>query len=351
MIAALLMMLSLGSVSAEEPIKATTKVKHKPAKYFVPEKRIKLDATVKDAAGVAVVRCYFRAVEHADYVFVAMEATKKDIYEGVLPAPSKDTEIIEYLFLAVNGENHVVKTQTFEMHKKDDDKVPVWQQVSSEGDIMVSTELAYAPTAPPGFTDSIAMNVVESSARFGFVVGGIYGADKVAAAGGASGAAAGSSSAGLVTASAGAGLGTASLVALGAVAVGGAVAASSSSGDDDSPGGVAASGGTEGVCSNYEGTYTGSHTGFDCNEAVDDGTDIIELSADCTYRLIDNVGDVSTGRLVVSGNSFSSADDNSEYCGGLSFSGTFEESGETIRMTGNWSYALGGGGLFDLFRQ
>ena len=235
MIAVLLMMLSFGSVSAEEPIKATTKVKHKPAKYFVPEKRIKIDATVKDAAGVTVVRCYFRAVEHADYVFVAMEATEKDVYEGILPAPSKDTEIIEYLFLAVNGENHVVKTQTFEMHKKDDDKVPAWQQVSSEGDIMVSTELAHAPTAPPGFTDSIAMNVVESSARFGFVVGGIYGADMVAAAGGASGAAAGATSAGLVTASAG--LSTASLVALSAVAVGGAVAASSSSGGGDDGGG------------------------------------------------------------------------------------------------------------------
>jgi hypothetical protein len=54
---------------------------------------------------------------------------------------------------------------------------------------------------------------------------------------------------------------------------------------------------------------------------------------------------------VVSGNSFNSAVENSEYCGGLSFSGTFEESGETMKMTGTWSYALGGGGSFDLTRQ
>jgi hypothetical protein len=123
LIAITLLVLPIGSgvVLAEEKIKATTKVKHKPAKFFVPEKRIKLDATVKDKAGIDIVRCYFRALEQADFVFIAMEATKKDVYEGVLPAPSKNTEAIEYLFLAVNGQNHVVKTQTFEMHKKDDD--------------------------------------------------------------------------------------------------------------------------------------------------------------------------------------------------------------------------------------
>jgi len=105
------------------------------------------------------------------------------------------------------------------------------------------------------------------------------------------------------------------------------------------------------VCSDYEGTYTGFHDGHDCNEDPDNGTSVFELSSDCTYRNTDNGEDVSTGRLVISGNSFYSVDDTSEYCGGSSHSGTFEESDGTMRMTGTWSYVEFGGGLFDRIRQ
>ena len=209
-----------GSVLAKEAIKATTKIKHKPIKYFVSEKRIKLEAKVTDKEGVSLVRCYFRAAEQADYVFVAMNAASS-LYQGILPAPSKDTEMLEYLFLVVNGKNQVVKTQTFKINKKDTEKVPSWQQVSAEGDIHVSTELAQAPETLQGFTDSIVMDIVESSARFGTVAGGIYLASE---AGGVSGAAAASTTAGTVTA--GAGLSTAAIIGMGAaVAAGGAAAA------------------------------------------------------------------------------------------------------------------------------
>ena len=221
-----------GSVLAKEAIKATTKIKHKPIKYFVSEKRIKIEAKVTDKEGVNLVRCYFRAAEQADYVFVAMNAASS-LYQGILPAPSKDTEMLEYLFLVVNGKNQVVKTQTFKINKKDKEKVPAWQQVSAEGDIHVSTELAQAPETLQGFTDSIVMDVVESSARFGTVAGGIYLASK---AGGVSGAAAASTTAGTVTASAG--LSTAAIIGIGvAVAAGGAAAAGGGGGGGDDSGG------------------------------------------------------------------------------------------------------------------
>ena len=213
------------SVFAKEGPRATTKVKHKPIEYFVPEKRIKLETEVTDEAGVNLVRCYFRAVEQADYVFVAM-TPGSSLYKGVLPAPSKKTEMLEYLFLVVNGKNQVVKTQTFKVEKKDEDKTPAWQEVSSKGDIHVSTELAQAPTAPPGFTDSIAVDVVESSARFGLVVAGIYTATQAAEAGGTTGTAAAADSAGTISAKTGgisklAYVGGAALIAGGAAALGG----------------------------------------------------------------------------------------------------------------------------------
>ena len=220
-----------GAVLAKEEIKATTKIKHKPIKYFVSEKRIKIEAKVTDKEGVNLVRCYFRAAEQADYVFVAMNAAGS-LYEGILPAPSKDTEMLEYLFLVVNGKNQVVKTQTFTINQKDKEKVPAWQQVSAEGDIHVSTELAQAPETLQGFTDSIVMDVVESSARFGTVAGGIYLASK---AGGVSGAAAASTTAGTVTA--GAGLSTAAIIGIGVAAAAGVGAAAAGVGGDDDGGG------------------------------------------------------------------------------------------------------------------
>jgi hypothetical protein len=196
---------SFSSVFAAKQMKPTTKVVHKPIKHFVPERRIRLEAKVTDKSGVRIVRCYFRALDQADYVFVEMMATEKDMFESILPAPSMDTETIVYLFLVVNAQNQVVKTQTFEVHKKDDDKVPAWQQVSSAGDITLSTELTYVTKAPSGFTDSIVMDVVKPSARFGFVAEGLYGTSRstAVAIGYLSGTAAKATSGGIALASTG----------------------------------------------------------------------------------------------------------------------------------------------------
>jgi len=224
-----LLLANAGTALAEDT-KSATKIRHKPLKYFVPGHRITVNAEVTDQTGVTVVRAYFRAPEQADYVFVSMNPAADGTYQGILPAPAKETQNITYLFLAVNGKNQVVKTQTFTVNREDKEKVPAWQQAGSEGNIQVSTELAQAPESISGFTDSIAMDVVESSARFGFVAGGIYTAAQMASAGGTDGAAAAAGSAGTVSASAG--LSTAAIAGIGAgvAAVAGGIAAAGSSG-------------------------------------------------------------------------------------------------------------------------
>ncbi|MDY6987891.1 MAG: hypothetical protein SWQ30_07515 [Thermodesulfobacteriota bacterium] len=265
---------NVASVIAKEMLKATTKVEHKPIKYFVPEKRIKLQADVTDAAGVNLVRCYFRAVEQADYVFVAMKPGSS-LYSGVIPAPSKETEILEYLFLVVNGENKVVKTQTFKVEKKDDDDTPAWQEVSSKGDIHVSTELAQAPTAPPGFADSIAIDVAESSARFGLVVGGLYTALQASESGGTSGTAAAADSAGTISAKTG-GLSTLAYVGIGAALIAGGAAAAGGGGGGGGGGG-SNNGGLSNVTVNANAV---SLSFWDCStnpDCVGDG-DVIDAS-------------------------------------------------------------------------
>ncbi len=228
-------------------MKVTTAIKYKPIDYFVSGKRIWLNAKITDKAGVNLARCYFRAVEEADFVFVAMKEIKTNQYEGILPAPSKNTETIEYLFLAVNGANQVVKSQRFKVNKNDDDKTPAWQEVSSEGDIHVTTELPQAAEPPPGFSDSIVVDVAESSARFGLAAGGIY--TITAEAGGATGTAASSTNGSTVSASAG--LSTTAMVGIGAavaavVGAGIALGAGSSSSSDGSSSSGSTGGTTDG---------------------------------------------------------------------------------------------------------
>lgn len=219
-------------------VQADTNMRHSPPDFFIPEHRIQMDARVTDPSGVELVRCYFKAQGEADFVFVPMTNTGRNNYSGVLPAPSRSTQQIEYLFLAVNAKNQVVKSQTFVIEQGDQDEAPAWQDISTEGDIQVSMEMDQVPADVPGFTDNIAMNAVESGARFGVVAGGLYQLQSST-----SGSAAAATSAGTISAGA-AGIGTAGMVAIGvgaAAAVGGAAAAGGSSGG----GGGSSNGGGE----------------------------------------------------------------------------------------------------------
>jgi hypothetical protein len=216
------------SAFAQESKAASTVIKHKAIDYFVSGHRIRLEAEITDPAGVKLARCYFRAAGLADYVFVGMKHVNGDTYEAVLPKPSISTELFEYLFLAVNQNGEIVKTQVFRIRKNDDKEVPVWQQAVSEGKIKVSTELTQAPRTVSGFTDSITLDVVESAGRFG-AAGGVY---LLIDSGGGSSAADGlySASAEGLSTTAVAGI-TAGVVA-GGVAIGAAVGSGGGDGGD-----------------------------------------------------------------------------------------------------------------------
>ncbi len=225
----------MAGLSYADAGKAATKVNHKPVKYFVPEKRMMLTASVKDEKGIELVRCYFRAEGEADFVFVPMTQTSDGTYSAVLPAPSAATPAIEYVFLVVNSEKQIVKTQTFTVPKQEGSDTPEWQQAGSEGDIAVKTELEKPPQQLAGFSDSITIDQVESSMRFGMVAGGLYAVTSSAAAG-----ATAATAAGTITASAG--ISTMTIVAVGAAVVAGGVAVGASGGGGG--GGSSASGGS-----------------------------------------------------------------------------------------------------------
>lgn len=228
---------------------ADTTMKHSPPDYFVSENRIQLEADVRDPGGINLVRLYFKAAGEADLVFVAMSPIDANKYAGILPAPSATTNQIEYLFLAVNSANQVVRSQTFYLSRDDTQKKPACQDIPKEGEIKVSMELDKAPTELRGFSDNVTIDVVESGARFG-VVALLYDASQTGGTGtglsgsatsatsaeaGLTGTAASATSAGMITAGT-VGFGTATLVAAGvagAAAVAGGVAIASNDSDSD----------------------------------------------------------------------------------------------------------------------
>jgi len=237
LVAITLFIFPLAEMSAQGNSDTSADFKIKALKYFVPGHRIQMDVQVTDPDGVSQVRCYFRAQSQKSFLFVQMKSLGGSRYSGILPAPSRETPYIEYLYLAVNGVNQVTKTQTLVVEQKDDDETPAWQEVSSEGDVNVYTELAEAPETIAGFSDSIVTDVVVSSSRFGFTTTGIYTASEISGAGGAAGAAATSTSSGTAGVSAG-GLSTGAIVGISAAAaavVAGTAYAVTKDDDDDPP--------------------------------------------------------------------------------------------------------------------
>ena len=272
LLAILIFSVPFSALSAAPAGDPTTEMKHKPMEYFVPGHRIQVSADISDDNGVRLARCYFKTTEEADIIFVVLKETK-GAYTGIIPAPSENTLLIEYLFLVVNESNVVVKSQTFQMKRSDDDDVPAWQQKSAEGEVNVYSELAQAPEQPPGFTDAIHQDVVESSLRFGVVAGLYPGAEAV------SGSAATATSAGTVTATSGmSGLAIAA-IAGGVLVAGGAAAAvaiDNNQSDDESDSGGGSSSPSSPSSAPYSGTY---------NFTIQSYT-----FSDPEYRLLSNTG-------------------------------------------------------------
>ena len=216
----------LNAVAAPTP---NIEIEHDPVEEVTAGQRIDIEAEIEDESGVKTARVYFKAAEASDYSFVVLSSDDGESFTGTLPAPANGAGSIEYLILVQNNNDHVVKTQSYQVIVEDDDDAA--SAIAENDQIKVYTELEKAPTEITGFSDNIAIDVVESAAKLG-VVAGLY---SVATAGSSS---SGATAAGTVTATAG-GISTTAVV-LGVVAtaavVGGAAAVASSSSDDDSSG-------------------------------------------------------------------------------------------------------------------
>ncbi len=169
------------------PLKSTTEIFHKPVESVEAGKRITLYTEISDLNVVDVVRVYFKSRDGADYNFIEMKPVinqEKGLFEqfqsigsdfkglgygGVLPAPANGSKSIDYLILVKNTANTVVKSQTYTVAVTDD-KVG---GVTGKEPIKVYSELDRAPSILTGFSDSVSIDLVESSGKFG-VAAGLY---------------------------------------------------------------------------------------------------------------------------------------------------------------------------------
>ena len=244
-------MLALATAASASGIARAATIEHRTIPYFVPEKRVRLEARIMDPKGVQLARAYFKAGAQADYTYVPMEAASDNRYNATLPAPSASTPSIEYLFLAQNNDGAVARTQPYVVQARKTTDTPAWQSAAGDGELTVYTELPNAPRTVVGFTDSLALDVTESGARLG-AAAGLYGAP-----GGAAGSTAAATSAtGTTTAASGGatagGLSTAAI--LGGVAAAAGLAAAAGGGGGGSSGGSPPGG----TASAYAGAWSGT---------------------------------------------------------------------------------------------
>lgn len=230
---------------------------HQQIPYFVPEKRIRVDSAISDPKGVQVARVYFKAGAQADYIFVPMTQSGGR-YVATLPAPSASAGSMEYLLLALNNDGQVSRTEAYKVAARRSNETPSWQSASGQGQVKVFTEIPEMPKPVAAYSDSIAMDVVESGARLGGAVGLYAGTGGGAGSAGAATAksAAGASSTTSTTAASASTVGGFSTAAIigGVVVAGAAVAAASSGGGGGSSGGSTPSG------TSFAGTYNGTQS-------------------------------------------------------------------------------------------
>lgn len=261
-------MLAFLAIALAAPLAAVAATfNHQQIAYYVPDKRIRVDAAISDPKGVQVARVYFKAGAQADYIFVPMQQSAGR-YVATLPAPSASANSMEYLLLAMNGDGQVSRTDAYKVAARRSNETPSWQSASGQGDVKVFTEIPNAPKPVAMYSDSIAMDVVESGARLG-AAAGLY-----PGGGGAGGATATASTAG----------GVSTAVIVGGLAVAGIAVAAGSRGGGDS-------GGTPST--NFAGTYNGSQSGninINCGAA---GSATCTVSAPVTINV--NSSNTATG--------------------------------------------------------
>ena len=171
----------LKSIGRTNTVVDKTVIEHAQLEFFVPNKRILMQASILDPAGIAEARLYFGTSKDAKNLVFSEMKHQGDSFVGIIPAPSSKTEKIFYCFLAVNHNGDIVKTGLFELQaNKNIGFIPTWQGDFNEyGETLIlgkegtsdlhSTVIASEAKQShglEGFADSITVNTAKPDERY-----------------------------------------------------------------------------------------------------------------------------------------------------------------------------------------
>jgi hypothetical protein len=245
----------LGPISAL----AAAKINHTPpAENYIPGFRINLDVEIQNSEDLLAARCYFKTKQDKNFAFTDLFDQGDGKYKAVLPAPWVNSEAVEYLFVTVDPEKKVTRSDLFVIEEGETEEATAWkdagdveqvrldkaqeaaenyevvsqqlkanhgnrlpdyQSVQSTDTLTVQTELSKEAVPLNGFYDKAVVTEVADSSKYGFMAKGLYTAEQAAAA----------EAAGISVASGG--MSTLTKVGIGVLAVGaagGAIAAADS---------------------------------------------------------------------------------------------------------------------------
>ncbi|MFO8240243.1 MAG: hypothetical protein R6T90_04510 [Dissulfuribacterales bacterium] len=281
-----------GNVLTALAAPSTSTMKHKKlTDDYIPGFRIKLETEINDKTGFLVARCYFKTKNDKNFAFVAMDYIEDNVYQATLPAPWVNSEAIDYLFVVINKQKKVTRSEIFTIKEKETDEAATWKEYGEvkeirldiaqdavekyeildekyealkekydalkerlnakyrkqvpeyqpaeviEDILVVKTELEKDLIELIGFYDNTMVVEVPAAMKYGLLAEGLYTPEQISAACGESSiaAATGAASAGTVTAAAGMSTGAIVLTGLGVAAgvAGGVVAADALSKDEE----------------------------------------------------------------------------------------------------------------------
>jgi hypothetical protein len=157
-------------VSAETADGPSIQISHSRINMAEAGKTVPITATITDREGVELVRIYFKTVESKEYFFVPMIVTEGNTYYGLLPAPLKEADGIEYLFLVKTYNNRVFISQTFTTKI---DTATIQPNPDETDTLDALTEAREHPAQIEGFDPNTRIRLVAKHEKHG-VVAGLY---------------------------------------------------------------------------------------------------------------------------------------------------------------------------------
>ncbi len=160
--------------SAHADLLPDTTIAHAAASSFTVNERTVLEARLTDSENITDARCYFKADQDRDYLYMTMHELTENSFQCIVPAFGPGVASIEYFFLVVNGRGQVIRSTPYLISEPGTAAVPG----SCNGDAAVEqlelySELGNTERADTSITDNriILVATQQSNQLYGLRAG------------------------------------------------------------------------------------------------------------------------------------------------------------------------------------